>query len=218
MKILGLTGSIGMGKSTAAAMVRRLGWPGHDADATVHRLMAKGGKAVPAIAAAFAGVVVEGAVNRGTLGRRVFGDPAALRRLEAVLHPLVRAEESVFLRTQARSRRKLVVLDIPLLLETGGDRRCDAVAVVSCPAFLQAQRVLARPGMSPARLAAIRAQQMADGQKRRRADFVIFSGTGRAPAMVRLRRAIAAVLAQPGPGAWPPRLCPKFSRPRHGHA
>lgn len=218
MRILGLTGSIGMGKSTAAAMVRRLGWPVHDADATVHRLMAEGGKAVPAIAAAFAGVVVDGAVNRGALGQRVFGDPVALRRLEAILHPLVRAEENLFLRIQARSRRKLVVLDIPLLFETGGDRRCDAVAVVSCPAFLQAQRVLARPGMTLARLRAIRTQQMGDEQKRRRADFVIFSGTGRALALRRLHRAIAALLAQSGSGAWPPRLCPKFSRPRHGHA
>lgn len=213
MKILGLTGSIGMGKSTAAAMLRRLGWPVHDADAAVHRLMRPGGKAAAAIRRAFPDAVIDGMVNRAVLGRRVFADPPALRRLEAILHPLVRAEESAFLRRQARHRRRLVVLDIPLLLESGGDKRCDAVAVVSCPVFVQARRVLARPGMSPARLAAIRAQQMPDRHKRRRADFVVFSGLGRAVALRALQAAVARLLNQPGPGAWPPR-----PRPRHGHA
>lgn len=205
MKILGLTGSIGMGKSTAAAMMRRLGCPVHDADATVHRLLGKGGKAVAAIAAAFPGVVVDGAVERGELGRRVFGDVAALRRLEAILHPLVRAEEGEFLRRHCRRRAKLVVLDIPLLFETGGHRRCDAVAVVSCPAFLQAQRVLARPGMTRSRLAAIRAQQMPDWRKRRRADFVVRSGAGKAPALRALILALGVLSSRSGAGAWPPR-------------
>jgi dephospho-CoA kinase len=210
MKILGLTGSIGMGKSTAAAMLRRLGIPVHDADAAVHRLMGPGGRAVPAIKAVFPGVVIDGAVSRPLLGQLVFGDKVALKRLEAILHPLVRAEEAGFLRRQARARFPLVVLDIPLLFETGGDKRCDRVAVVTCPAFLQAERVLARPGMTPERLAAIRAQQMPDGLKRRRGDFLIRSGSGKGPALRALRRAVTLVLAQCGRGAWPPRPCPRF--------
>ncbi|MCR6629471.1 MAG: dephospho-CoA kinase [Magnetospirillum sp.] len=190
MKILGLTGSIGMGKSTAAAMLRRLGVPVHDADATVHRLLGKGGAAVAAIGQAFPGVVEDGAVNRQELGRRVFGQPAELRRLEAILHPLVRRAETEFLKRQRRRRTPLVVLDIPLLFETGGQRRCDRVAVVSCPTFLQAQRVLGRPGMSPARLAAIRAQQMPDHEKRRRADFVLPTGAGKPPVLRGLKRIV----------------------------
>lgn len=195
MKILGLTGSIGMGKSTAAAMLRRLGVPVHDADATVHRLLARGGAAVAQIERAFPGVVRDGAVDRQELGRRVFGQPAELRRLEAILHPLVRRAETAFLKRHRRTGTRLVVLDIPLLFETGGDRRCDAVAVVSCPAFLQAQRVLRRPGMNPGKLAAIRAQQMPDGEKRRRADFVLPSGAGKAPVLRGLKR-IVTVLRQ----------------------
>jgi dephospho-CoA kinase len=186
MRILGLTGGIGMGKSTAAAMLRRMGVPVHDADATVHRLMDAGGAAVFAIEAAFPGTTRQGAVDRSELGRRVFSDPSALRRLEAIVHPLVRNAERDFLKRQRRRHMRLVVLDIPLLFETGGQRRCDRVAVVSCPAFLQAQRVLRRPGQSLARLAAIRAQQMPDADKRRRADFVIPSGTGRGPSWRRL--------------------------------
>lgn len=195
MKILGLTGSIGMGKSTAAAMLRRLGVPVHDADAIVHRLLARGGAAVAQIETAFPGVVRDGAVDRQELGRRVFGQPAELRCLEAILHPLVRRAETAFLKRHRRTGTPLVVLDIPLLFETGGDRRCDAVAVVSCPAFLQAQRVLRRPGMTAARLAAIRAQQMPDREKRRRADFVLPSGAGKAPVLRGLKR-IVTVLRQ----------------------
>ncbi|HSV29579.1 MAG TPA: dephospho-CoA kinase [Candidatus Omnitrophota bacterium] len=190
MKILGLTGSIGMGKSTAARMLRRMGVPVHDADATVHALMAQGGAAVAMVEAAFPGVVKEGAVDRAELGRRVFGRPDQLRRLEAILHPLVRQAERAFLERHRRRRTRLVVLDIPLLFETGGERRCDKVAVVTAPAFLQAQRVLKRPGMTPARLAAIRSQQMADGEKRRRADFVIPTGLGMRPALRRLRAVV----------------------------
>lgn len=195
MKILGLTGSIGMGKSTAATMLRRLGVPVHDADAIVHRLLARGGAAVAQIERAFPGVVRDGAVDRQELGRRVFGQPAELRRLEAILHPLVRRAETAFLKRHRRHGTPLVVLDIPLLFETGGDRRCDAVAVVSCPAFLQTQRVLRRPGMTAARLAAIRAQQMPDREKRRRADFVLPSGAGKAPVLRGLKR-IVTVLRQ----------------------
>ncbi|MDA8230176.1 MAG: dephospho-CoA kinase [Magnetospirillum sp.] len=204
MKILGLTGSIGMGKSTAAGMLRRLGLPVHDADAAVHRLLAKGGAAVARVEAAFPGTVVAGAVDRAELGRRVFGDPAALRRLEAILHPLVREAERAFLKRCARRGAALAVLDIPLLFETGAERRCDAVAVVTAPAFLQAQRVLLRPGMSPARLAAIRARQMPDADKLRRADSVIPTGSGRLLALRRLVRAVTLVRNRPGRGQWPP--------------
>lgn len=197
MKVLGLTGSIGMGKSTAAAMLRRLGVPVHDADATVHRLLGRGGAAVAAIEAAFPGVVENGAVNRQELGRRVFGQPAELRRLEAILHPLVRRAETEFLKRQRRRHARLVVLDIPLLFETHGQRRCDAVAVVTAPAFLQEQRVLRRPGMTLARLAAIRAQQMPDRDKRRRADFVLPTGSGKLPVLRRLKRIVTMLTHTP---------------------
>jgi dephospho-CoA kinase len=197
MKILGLTGSIGMGKSTAARMLRRMGLPVHDADAVVHRLLAKGGAAIPAIAAVFPGVVVDGAVDRRALGAVVFGNPPALRRLEAILHPLVRQAERRFLQRQRRQRAALVVLDVPLLLETGGQRRCDAVLVVTAPAFLQAQRVLRRPGMTAERLAAVRAQQMPDAEKIRRADYVIPTGCGPVPAWRRLRGIVGKIRALP---------------------
>ena len=187
MKILGLTGSIGMGKTTAAAMLRRLGVPVHDADATVHALFSRGGAAVAAVAAAFPGVVTAGSVDRARLGAVVFGDASALKRLEAIVHPLVRKAERQFLGRNRRRRVPLVVLDVPLLFETGGQKRCDRVAVVSCPAFLQAQRVLARPGMTPGRLAAIRAKQMPDAQKRRRADTIIPTGWGKPLALRRLK-------------------------------
>ena len=197
MKILGLTGSIGMGKSTAARRLRRLGLPVHDADAVVHGLLAKNGAAVAAIEAAFPGVVRDGAVDRPTLGRVVFGQTQALRRLEAILHPLVRQAERAFLQRQARRRVRMVVLDIPLLFETGGERRCDAVAVVTAPAFLQTQRVLRRPGMTPERLAAVRAQQMPDRQKVRRADFIIPTGCGVPPALRRLKAAVTVLAHSP---------------------
>ncbi|RAU23707.1 dephospho-CoA kinase [Paramagnetospirillum kuznetsovii] len=190
MKILGLTGSIGMGKTTAAAMLRRLGLPVHDADATVHALFAPGGAAVAAVDAAFPGVVKGGAVDRSALGAQVFGDDAALRRLEAIVHPLVRRAERDFLARQRRRHAPLVVLDIPLLFETGGQTRCHKVAVVSAPAFLQAQRVLARPGMTEARLKSILAKQMPDREKRKRADFVVQTGLGRAFAVRKLKTII----------------------------
>src|SRR5690349_8984605 len=136
MIVLGLTGSIGMGKSTAAAMLRRLGAPVHDADATVHRLLGPGGRAVPQVEAAFPGVSGRLGVDRQKLGAIVFKDPAALRRLEALLHPMVRAAERRFLARMSARRVPVVVLDIPLLYETGGERRCDAVIVVTAPAFL----------------------------------------------------------------------------------
>jgi dephospho-CoA kinase len=196
--VLGLTGSIGMGKSTAASMLRRLGVPVHDADAAVHTLMAKGGAAVPAIDRAFPGVVVNGTVDRQALGARVFDDPAALKQLEAILHPRVRRAAYDFIKRHRRRGTPLVVLDIPLLFETGGEVLCDAVAVVSAPSFVQAARVLRRPGMTRQRLAQIRAKQTPDKVKRRRADFVVETGLGKAPTLRALRR-IVKILRQGPP-------------------
>lgn len=191
MIVVGLTGSIGMGKSTAAAMLRRLGVSMFDADAEVHRLMGPGGKAVAQVAAAFPGVrSAAGGIDRRRLGPQVFGRGEALRRLEAILHPMVREAEIRFI-ARARARRlALAVLDIPLLFETGADLLCDAIIVVSAPGWLQRQRVLQRPGMSEARLGAILATQMPDRDKRRRADFVVETGLGRGLTLHRLRRAI----------------------------
>ena len=190
MIVLGLTGSIGMGKSTAAALLRRLGIPVHDADAVVHRLQAKGGAAVAAIAAAFPGGVKEGRVDRQALGRIVFADKAALKKLEAILHPLVRREEQKFL-AQARARRRgLVALDIPLLFETHAEQRCDHVMVVSAPRYVQLGRVLRRPGMTRERLAGIEARQLPDIVKRVRADTVIDTGLGRRHSLQAIRRTV----------------------------
>ena len=190
MKILGLTGSVGMGKSTAAAMLRRMGVPVYDADAAVHRMMGPGGIAVAQVEAAFPGVTKNSAVNRRALGRRVFGNDAAMKRLEAIIHPLVRQDEARFLNDMRRRRAKLVVMDVPLLFESGRHRRYDATMVVTAPEFLQRARVLKRPGMTAATLAAIKARQMPDAEKRRRADFVIPSGLGRALTWRRLRAAL----------------------------
>ena len=197
MIILGLTGSIGMGKTSAARSLRRLGVPVHDADAAVHRLLGPGGKAVPEIQALFPQAVENGAVNRRTLGSIVFADPAALRRLESVLHPMVRKEEQGFLKRMRRRRKRLVVLDIPLLYETGGAARVDAVIVVSAPAILQARRVLARPGMTQQKFAQILQQQMPDAEKRRRADFVVSTGLGHDRSLRQLKRIVRLLRENP---------------------
>lgn len=204
MRVLGLTGSIAMGKSTTAAMIRQLGIPVHDADAAVHRLIGPGGRAVAAVLAAFPGVGTEAAgIDRPALAARVFGDAPGLRRLEAILHPRVQAETRAFLQRMARARRPVVVLDIPLLFETGRDRACDQVIVVSAPAFLQRQRVLRRPGMTDAKLKAILARQMPDAEKRRRADWVVPTGLGRAVAFANLRRILHGIGRWPPGRAWP---------------
>ena len=188
MIILGLTGSIGMGKSTAAAMLQRLRVPLFDADRVVHRLLAPGGAAVERVSNAFPGVLTEtGGIDRALLARRVFADTAALHRLEQILHPMVAAAEKRFLRQAQARREPLVVLDVPLLFETRGERRCDYVFVVSAPALVQRQRVLRRPGMTEIRLAAIAEKQMPDREKRRRADFVVPTGLGRNLTLRRLR-------------------------------
>lgn len=195
MKVIGLTGGIGMGKSTAAAAFRRAGLPVFDADATVHRLQARGGRAVPAIAVAFPGTVRDGAVDRTLLRRAAVDSPGAMTRLEAILHPLVRQEERAFLARARRAGRRAVVLDIPLLLETGGDRRVDLVVVVSAPPAVQMARVRARRQMTPAQIQAIIARQMPDRNKRRRADVVIRTGLSRHHALRRLRRLLLELLA-----------------------
>ena len=188
MIVLGLTGSIGMGKSTAAAMLRRLGVPLFDADLVVHGLLAPSGAAVSAVSAAFPGVETEaGGIDRALLGQRVFTNPAALRRLEEILHPMVAAEEKRFLARSRARRVALVVLDIPLLFETGAERRCDYVLVVSAPALVQRQRVMRRPGMTEIRLAAILRKQVPDHRKRQRADFVVPTGAGRGVTLRRLK-------------------------------
>ena len=177
-RVIGLTGSIGMGKSTAAAMLRAAGLPVFDADAEVHRMMAPGGAAVAPIEAAFPGTVCEGAVNRRALGDLVFADTEALRRLERIVHPLVGRAERAFLRRAARERRRAVVRDVPLLFETGGEKRCDWTVVVSAPAHIQAARVLARPGVTRELLESVRAKQTPDAEKRKRADVVVPTGAG----------------------------------------
>lgn len=193
MIVVGLTGSIGMGKSTTATMFRRLGIPLHDSDAAVHAMMRRGGEAIGPVSAAFPEAIRDGAVDRPALGKLVFGDPQALKALETIIHPLVSARTARFLAQCRRHRRPIVVLDVPLLLEGTGHRRCDLVAVVSAPGFIQRQRVMARPGMTAARLASILAKQMPDAEKRRRADVVIPTGLGRAVTMRAVKRLVSAL-------------------------
>jgi dephospho-CoA kinase len=190
MRILGLSGSIGMGKTTAAAMLQRMGIPVHDADKVVHDLTKPGGAALPAIKAAFPDLVANSSLDRAELSRRAFSDPSVLHTLERILHPLVRAEETKFLARERARGSTIVVLDIPLLLETGGEKRCDAVLVVSAPRAVQLSRVLSRPGMSLAKLKGIEKRQMPDAEKRRRADIVIPTGRGRRATWTALKHAI----------------------------
>ncbi len=190
MKIVGLTGGIGMGKSTAAAAFRRARLPVFDADATVHRLQAKGGAAVARIAQAFPGVVVDGAIDRPRLRAAAIQDPAAMATLERIIHPLVRAAERRFLHAARHARARAAVLDIPLLLETHGDKRVDVVVVVSAPAAVQRARVRARRRMTDAQITAIIARQMPDAEKRRRADVVVRTGLSRYHATRTLNRLI----------------------------
>ncbi len=210
MMILGLTGSIGMGKSTATQTFARLGAAVWDADAEVHRLTGPGGAAVAAVTEAFpeARGEEDGAatVNRQALGKRVFGDAAALKQLENILHPLVRRAERRFLAAAESRRCRLAVLDIPLLFETGGETRCDATAVVSAPGFVQRARVLARPGMTESKLDGIMARQMPDREKRRRADFVIHTGLSKNYSARQSRQIFGLLAARRGrrwPICWP---------------
>lgn len=178
MLVLGLTGSIGMGKSTTAAMFEAEGVPVYDSDAAVHALYAAGGAAVAPVEAAFPGVVTDGAIDRAKLSAKVVGDPEALAKLEAIVHPLVGAHRIGFFEKAQAEGRDIVVLDVPLLFETGGQKSVDKVVVVSAPAEVQRARVLARPEMTPEKFEAILARQLPDAEKRARADFVIDTGQG----------------------------------------
>ena len=195
MFILGLTGSIGMGKTTTARLFAEAGVPVHDADAAVHALYE--GEAVAAIEATFPGTTAVGKVDREKLGRRVVNDPAALKRLEAIVHPLVRQSETRFL-ADARARgAPVAVLDIPLLYETGGEGRVDAVVVVSAPGEMQRERVLQRPAMTVEKLESLLAQQLPDAEKRRRADFIVDSGHGIEHAHKQVNEILARVAKMP---------------------
>ena len=190
MIVIGLTGGIGMGKSTAAKVFRRAAIPVFDADAAVHRLQAPGGAALPAIAAAFPGTVHDGVLDRARLRIAVVGNEAAMKQLERILHPRVRRMEQAFLARARRARSPAAVLDIPLLFETKGEKRVDFVVVVSAPRAVQMARVRRRRGMTPAQIEAIIARQMPDSQKRRRADLVVRTGLSRHTAQRPLRRLI----------------------------
>jgi dephospho-CoA kinase len=192
MIVLGLTGSIGMGKSATARMFAEAGVPVHDSDETVHRLYS--GKAAPLVEAAFPGTTQAGVVDRVKLGRQVLADPAALKKLEAIIHPLVRADADAFLARHRAAGSPLAVLDIPLLFETGGRDRVDKVVVVTASPEIQRERVLARPGMSEEKFASILAKQVPDAEKRRQADFIIDTGHGFDAA----RNSVGAIIAELG--------------------
>ena len=194
--VLGLTGSIGMGKSATAAIFRRLGVPVHDADAAVHSLYE--GEAAPLIEAAFPGTAPTGIVDRPALSKAVIGSPQGMATLEAIVHPLVRREEERFLENAVTAQAVVAVLDIPLLFETGGESRCDAVLVVTAAPAVQRERVLARPGMSEEKFAAILAKQMPDAEKRRRAHFVVDTGRGLASAERQVGGILRALASRPG--------------------
>jgi len=196
MIIVGLTGSIGMGKSTTAGLFAESGVPVYDADAEVRRLYAPGGAAVAPVGAAFPGVVEAGAVDRDRLGARVLGDPEALKQLNAIVWPLMGAARATFLADAAAAKASLVVLDIPLLFETGGERHVDVTVVVSAPADVQRERVLARQGMTEAKFAAILKAQMPDAQKRQKADFVVDTSRGMADARAQVGAIITALRAR----------------------
>lgn len=195
MFVLGLTGSIGMGKTTTARLFAEEGVPVHDADAAVHALYR--GEAVAPIEAAFPGTTAQGQVDRAKLSQQVVGDPAALKRLEEIVHPLVRKAEQKFLAEAERKKAPVAVLDIPLLFETQGEARVDAVAVVSAAAGVQRLRVLERPGMTEEKFQALLAKQVPDDEKRRRADFIVDSGQGIKSARAQVREILRKVAMMP---------------------
>lgn len=198
MLLIGLTGSIGMGKSETAKMFQRLGVPVYDADAAVHALYAKGGAAVELIGAAFPGTVSDGAVDRQALSRAVLGLPEEMKKLEAIVHPLVGEAQLSFLKKAQSENHSAALLDIPLLYETGGETRVDVVVVVSAPFHIQEQRVLARPGMDTAKFAAIHAKQVPDAVKRERADFVIDTDKGLDHAFEAVKSVVEALKGREG--------------------
>ena len=195
MKIIGLTGSIGMGKSTTAAMFRDAGIPVYDADAAVHAAYAVGGVAVGPVGEAFPGTVREARVDREALRQQVLGNPEAMAKLNSIVHPLIGKSRADAFEAATASGADMIVLDVPLIYETGGDKNMDAVIVVSAPAEMQRERVLAREGMTPERLAAILAQQVPDADKRKRADYVIDTGRGLESARAQVIEVIKAIRA-----------------------
>jgi len=195
MRILGLTGSIGMGKSTTAKLLAEAGVPVYDADAAVHQLYE--GEAAPAIEAAFPGTTVNGKVDRPKLSARVVHDPAAIKQLEQIVHPMLGASRQKFFADAEAARAPVVVLDIPLLFETGGEKRVDAVVVVSTSPELQRERVLARGTMDEAKLDAIIAKQTPDAEKRKRADFVVDTSHGLEPVRAQITHILAEVVKMP---------------------
>ncbi|CAL74166.1 Dephospho-CoA kinase [Bradyrhizobium sp. ORS 278] len=195
MRVLGLTGSMGMGKSTTAKLFAEAGVPVYDADATVHKVYE--GEAAPAVEAAFPGTTVDGKVDRSKLSAKVVGNPEAIRRLEAIVHPMLRSYHQAFLDQAEQSGVPVAVVDVPLLFETGGDKRVDAVVVVSTSPEIQRQRILARGTMTEAALDALLARQMPDAEKRQRADFVVDTSHGLDPVRARIRDILAEVVKMP---------------------
>ncbi|WP_257167604.1 dephospho-CoA kinase [Bradyrhizobium sp. SRS-191] len=195
MRVLGLTGSMGMGKSTTAKLFAEAGVPVYDADATVHKVYE--GEAAPAIEAAFPGTTVDGRVDRPKLSAKVVGNPDAIRRLEAIVHPMLRSYHQAFLDQAEQSGVPVAVVDVPLLFETGGDKRVDAVVVVSTSPEIQRQRILARGTMTEEALDALLARQMPDAEKRARADFVVDTSHGLDPVRARIRDILAEVVKMP---------------------
>ena len=195
MLILGLTGSIGMGKSTTAKLFTEAGVPVYDADATVHRIYE--GEAAPAIEAAFPGTTVNGRVDRARLSERVMHDPAAIRRLEQIVHPMLRSHHQKFLEEAEKSGAPVAVMDVPLLYETGGETRVDAVVVVTTSPEVQRERILARENMTGEKLDAILARQLPDAEKRKRADFVVDTSHGLDPVRSRIRDILDQVAKMP---------------------
>ncbi|CAN5492023.1 dephospho-CoA kinase [soil metagenome] len=199
MIVIGLTGSIAMGKSTAAALFAEFGVPVCESDAIIHDLYAKGGAAVAPIANLFPDAVMNGAINRGELAEILGRDPSGFAKLEAIAHPLVRNTQDGFLRQHRAAGAAIVVLDIPLLFETGRDRDVDKIVVVSAPEAVQRERALARPGMTEEKLALLLSRQIPDSEKRRRADFVVDSGQGIDRARAQIRAILVALSPNQGP-------------------
>ncbi len=212
--LVGLTGSIGMGKSETAKMFAELGIPVYDADAAVHALYELGGAAVGPVAKAFPGSLREGRIDRAVLSRRVANDEGAFKRLEHIVHPLVAEARERFLADAERKGAELVVLDIPLLFETGGEKRMDAIVVVSAPSDQQRERVLARPGMTLEKLEAIHARQVPDAEKRAKADFVIETGKGLEHALEAVKRVAAELRNRAGRVTIRPQISKDGAKPK----
>lgn len=195
MRVLGLTGSIGMGKSTTAKLFAEAGVPVYDADATVHKIY--DGEAAPAIEAAFPGTTVDGKVDREKLSAKVVHNPTAMKQLEQIVHPMLRAYHQAFLDEAERSGAPVAVVDVPLLFETGGEKRVDAVVVVSTSPEAQRERILARDNMTNEKLDAILARQLPDAEKRKRADFIVDTSHGLEPVRVRIKEILAEAAKMP---------------------